>query len=98
MTSSSVLMPPPQLHLEAGAADHVVDQGEILPHAAPGAVQVHHMDVPGAGVVKGPGHGERILRHLMDRAENPFVKPDHFPVLQVYGWKQYHRFSSPKIL
>ena len=39
-----------QLHGQAGFLDHLINQGEIVPHPVPGPVQIHHVDPSGAYV------------------------------------------------
>ena len=86
----------PQLHLQARLLDDLIDEGEILPGAVPGTVQVHHVDPGGAGVGKAAGGLQGAVGHLVDRVKIPFFQTDTAAVFHVDGRQQDHRFSPPK--
>lgn len=77
----------PQLHLQTGVLGYRLHDSAITPLSAPGAVQIHHVNVAGACVIKGLCGGKRIIRHLVSRCEISFVKADSLTIFQVNGGK-----------
>ncbi len=66
------------------------DNFAVFPFAVPRAVQVHHMEMTGAGGVKRLRDGYRIAGDLMHSGEIAFFQPDHLSVFQVNGGKDQH--------
>ena len=80
-----VFDPAAQLHGQAGFLDHLINQGEIVPHPVPGPVQIHHVDPSGPGGGEGLRRLQRAVGHLADGGELPFFQTDAPPVLHVDG-------------